>query len=115
MNKFIDFSVDYDKFSIYCESSTFCLDIVKLVDFCKIGEQHFHVLNEEMPFDFRLRILASTWMSTSKKVALYFFSLIRNKTKEDELIISRMSLFIPFHDIELISMIAEKDAACLAV
>lgn len=109
MNKFIDFSVDYDKFSIYMEESTLCLDTVKLVDFCKIGEQHFHLLNEEMPFDFRLRILASTWMSVSKKVALYLLSLIQNKTKEDELIISRMSLFIPLSEIELIGIIAEKE------
>ncbi len=106
--RFLVFSTECHKFVIHSEFSLSILDKIELRDFSRIGERYFELVdNPSMNLDLKFRLLGSLWFEVSKKVALYFFNLIKEKTTEDFMISQRMSLYLAANDIDVITYFGE--------
>ncbi len=110
--QFLSFNNNGRKFTIYPEfSQSISLDSIDLREFSKIGERHFEIVdNLQFSFDLKCRLLGTIWNEFSKKISLFFFEMIKNKTPEDFVISGRMGLFLALSDIELISLVGEKES-----
>lgn len=108
--RFLVFSTECHKFVLHSEFSLSTLDKIELRDFSKIGTKFFEIVdNLELSLDLKFRLLGITWIEISKKIAIYFFTMIGNKTSEDLKILQRMSDFLNSNDFDRLMVLANQE------